>query len=156
MSQAPDQFDDLPGPLADDLRRLYGPSVAPSPGVDQAILNRARAHVAGRKRTLLLRRVAGAAAAVVLITAAVIPTIQRTRHPARPPVARQAAAAAAANDVNADGAVDIRDALALQQSINAGRAGAGANDVNGDGVTDRRDVDAIATFAVRLDKGATR
>ena len=148
MPQDPAQFDELPDPLAEDLRQLYRADIQASPAVDQAILNRARAHVAGRKRTLLLRRVAGAAAAVILIAAAVIPTIQRTRHPARPAVARQV------NDINADGAVDIRDALALQQSINAGRAT--AHDINGDGVTDKRDVDAIAMLAVRLDRGATR
>ena len=149
MSQDPADFDEIPDPLAEDLRQLYRADVRPSPAVDQAILNRARAHVAGRKRTLLLRRVAGAAAAVILITAAVIPTIQRTRHPARPAVAQQQA-----GDINADGAIDIRDALALQQSINAGRAI--SNDINGDGVTDKRDVDAIAILAVRLDLGATR
>jgi hypothetical protein len=148
MSQDPAQFDDLPDPLVEDLRQLYRADVRPSTAVDQAILNCARAHVASRKRTLLLRRVAGAAAAVILITAAVVPTIQRARHPDRPAVARNA------NDVNADGAVDIRDALALQRSIDAGRAG--AHDINGDGVIDKRDVDAIAMLAVRLDRGATR
>ena len=148
MPQDPAQFDGLPDRLAEDLRQLYGAEIRPSPALDQAILNRARAHLAGRKRTLLLRRVAGAAAAVILITAAVVPTIQRTRHPARPTVVRQV------NDVNADGAVDIRDALALQRSIDTGRAS--AHDVNGDGVTDKRDVDAIAMSAVRLDRGATR
>ena len=148
MPPDPDQCDSLPDPLATDLARLYRADVQPSPAVDQAILNRARAHVAGRKRTLLLRRVAGAAAAAILITAAVIPTIQRARHPERPAVVRHV------NDINADGAVDIRDALALQQSINAGRAS--AHDVNGDGVTDKRDVDAIAMSAVQLERGATR
>ena len=149
MPQDPAEFEDLPDPLVEDLRGLYRADVRASPAVDQAILNRARAHLAGRKRTLLLRRVAGAAAAVILITAAVIPTIQRTRHPARPAVARQQA-----SDVNADGAIDIRDAMALQQSINAGRAT--PHDITGDGVTDKRDVDAIAMLAVRLDRGATR
>src|SRR5688572_23735874 len=109
MPQDPSPFDDLPDPLADDLRRMYRVEVQPSPAVDQAVLNRARAHLAGRKRTLLLRRVAGAAAAVVIVTAAVIPTINRTRHPARPPVATQHP-----HDVTGDGVVDIRDALALQ------------------------------------------
>jgi hypothetical protein len=154
MSREPADSDNLPERLAADLGRLYRAEVTPSPAVDQAILNRARAHVAGRKRALLLRRVAGAAAAVILITAAVIPTIQRARHPATPAaVARQMI-----QDVNADGAVDIRDALALQRSIDAGRAAAAA-DINGDGAVDQRDVDAVAMLAVRLDardKGATR
>jgi len=148
MPHDPAEFDDFPDALAADLGRLYRADVTASPAVDQAILNRARAHVAGRKRTLLLRRVAGAAAAVILITAAVIPTISRNRPP-RAPVARQLI-----YDLNADGAVDIRDALALQRSIDAGRAG--AHDMNGDGVVDKRDVDAIAMIAVRLDKGVAR
>ena len=152
MSQDPGQFDDLPGPLADDLRRLYRADVTPSPLVDQAILNRARAHVAGRKRTGLLLRVAGAAAAVVLITAVLMPPLKQARRSARSPVARQVPVQV--SDINADGAVDIRDAMALQRSIDAGRAS--AHDINGDGVTDKRDVDAIAMSAVRLDRGTTR
>jgi hypothetical protein len=150
MPQDPTQFDDFPAPLAADLGRLYRADVTVSPAVDQAILNRARAHVAGRKRTLLLRRVAGAAAAVVLITAAVIPTIRQVNPAARPTAVRPV------NDINADGAVDIRDALALQRSLDAGRAAAGG-DINADGVVDKRDVDALAMQAVRLDRqGATR
>lgn len=148
MPQDPDQFDDLPDALTADLARLYRAHVQPSPAVDQAILNRARAHIVGRKRTLLLRRMAGAAAAVILVAVALIPAIQRTRHPVHPAVAQHA------HDVNADGAVDIRDALALQQSINAGRPA--VHDVNGDGIVDKRDVDAVAMLAVRLDRGATR
>ena len=157
MTRNSADIDDLPEPLGADLRRMYRAEIEPSPAVDQAILNRARAHFAGRKRTLLLRRVAGAAAAVILITAAVIPTMRRTQPP-RPPVARQLI-----HDVNADSTVDIRDALALQRSIDAGGAGGAGGvagrDVNGDGAIDRRDVDAIAMLAVRLDardKGATR
>jgi hypothetical protein len=148
MPHNPPHFDDLPDALTADLGRLYRADVTSSPAVDQAILNRARAHLAGRKRTLLLRRAAGAAAAVILITAAVIPTL-RSVNPARPTAARHV------NDINADGVVDIRDALALQKSIDAGRATA-AGDINGDGVIDKRDVDAIAMQSVRLDRGATR
>ena len=152
MSHEPAEFDDLPEPLRADLGRLYRADVTPSPAVDQAVLNRARAYFAGRRRGLLLRRAAGAAAAVILITAAVIPTINRYPHTNSAAVARRA------EDVNRDGVVDIRDALALQRAVEGGRPT--ANDVTGDGVTDRRDVDAIAMLAVRLDapagKGAAR
>ena len=147
MPQEPAHFDDLPDPLAADLARLYRADVTPSPAVDQAVLNRARAHLAGRKRALLLRRVAGAAAAVILITAAVIPTM-KMRQPARPAVVHRA------EDVTRDGVVDIRDAMALQKRITAGQAS--GYDVTGDGVTDKRDVDAIAMVAVRLDAGVRR
>jgi hypothetical protein len=150
MPQDPAEFDDLPEPLADDLRRLYRADVQASPAVDQAILNRARAHVAGRKRTLpLLLQVAAAAAAIILITAMLLPTMQSARRSStHRPIARQV------TDINADGIIDIRDALALQQSINAGRTS--AHDITGDGVTDKRDVDAIAMLAVRIDRGTTR
>jgi len=149
MSQDPTEFDDLPEPLVDDLRRLYRADLQASPAVDQAILNRARAHVAGRKRTLsLVLQVGAAAAAIVLITAMLLPTMQSARRSTHRPVARQV------TDINADGIVDIRDAMALQQSINAGRAA--THDITGDGVTDKRDVDAIAMLAVRIDRGATR
>lgn len=144
------EFDDLPDPLRADLARLYRADVAPSPAVDQNVLNRARAHFAGRRRGLLLRRAAGAAAAVILIAAAVIPTINRHPH-------TNSAVARRAEDINRDGVVDIRDALALQRAVDVGRLT--AHDVTGDGVTDRRDVDAIAMLAVRLDsagKGAAR
>ena len=148
MAPGSDPFDDLPDPLEADLARLYRAEVRPSPAVDQAILSRARAHAAGRKRALLLRRVAGAAAAAVLIAAALIPAVHHTRGPARPAVAQHA------HDVTGDGVVDIRDALALRRSIDAG--GANARDVNGDGAIDQRDVDAVAMTAVRLDRGAAR
>jgi len=152
MPQDPAQLDDLPDPLAEDMRQLYRADIQPSPAVDQAILNRARAHIAGRKRTLLLLRVAGAAAAVVLVTAALLPSLHSARRSARSPVARQVQA----SDINADGAVDIRDALALQRAIDAGRAAATHGDITGDGVIDKRDVDAIAMSAVRLDRGMPR
>jgi hypothetical protein len=141
------EFDDLPDALQGDLAALFRADVQPSPAVDQAVLNRARAHFASRRRSLLLRRVAGAAAAVVLISAALIPVLRRgemsTSHVAQ-----------RVEDVNGDGRVDIRDALKLQQELNTGLVK--GRDVNNDGVTDRRDVDAIANLAVRLDGGAVR
>jgi hypothetical protein len=148
MADDPREFDELPEPLMADLSRLYRADTPPSPAVDQAVLNRARAHLVGRKRLLLLRRVAGAAAAVVLIAAATIPFLLQSQPDVRPRVAHRA------EDVNADGVVDIRDALALQQELNRGPIKGW--DINGDGVTDRRDVDAIAMLAVRLDREVVR
>jgi hypothetical protein len=148
MPQDPEQFDDLPDPLTADLARLYRVEVPPSPAVDQAILNRARAHLAGRKRTLLLRRVAGAAAAIILVAAALIPMLSTDQG--------AVAAREAAGDINFDGAVDIRDAMALARRIDDKRTKP-AYDYNRDQSIDRRDVDAIAMQAVRLDRpGATR
>jgi hypothetical protein len=154
MPQDPDQFDDLAQPLVEDLRGLYRADIRPSPAVDQAILNRARAHVAGRKRTLLLRRVAGAAAAVILVAAALIPF----RHTDHDWATRQRASRDASQtraDIDINGAVDIRDALALARRIDE-KLTQPNNDLNGDNVIDRRDVDAIAMMAVRLDREPTR
>ena len=147
MPQDPVEFDELPEPLAADLHRLYRADVAPSPAVDQALLHRARAHLAGRKRVLLLRRVAGAAAAVILVAAALVPFIIENGQGDRAAVVHRA------EDVTGDGVVDIRDAMALQRRIEAGQAG---RDVTGDGVTDKRDVDAIAMMVVRLHAGVAR
>ena len=147
MDANPPELDDLPDALKGDLTALFRADVKPSPAVDQAILNRARAHFAGRRRSLLLRRAAGAAAAVVLISAALLPVLRRGETSTSHVVQR-------VEDVNGDGRVDIRDALKLQQELNTGLVQ--GRDVNNDGVTDRRDVDAIAKRAVRLDGGAVR
>jgi hypothetical protein len=151
MPQEPAEFDDLPDALAADLARIYRADVRPSPAADQAVLNRARAHFAGRKRVLLLRRVAGAAAAVILIAAVLIPAFHRTDH------GMAIGGQETRGDLNVDGTVDIRDALALARRIEA-KSTKPTNDYNGDRIVDRRDVDALAMMAVRLDsddKGRT-
>ena len=140
----------LPGPLRAELSRVYGVDASASPIVDQKILSRARAHLAGRRRLRLLLEVGAVAAMILLVIGIAIPVFTRTDHGYvhRERAERQAA------DVNGDGVVDIRDALALQRALNDGVIK--GYDVNRDGVTDRRDVDAVATMAVRLDRGATR
>jgi len=135
----------LPDPLIGELSRLYRRDAGVPAEVDRTIVNRARAHLAGRGRPRLLLRTAGVAAAVAAAVLAVAVLVHRP--------SRQVAAVA--GDVNHDGVVDIRDALALQQTLNRGVVE--GHDINHDGVTDRRDVDAIAMLAVRLDRaGAVR
>jgi hypothetical protein len=148
MSHQPADSEDLPEPLAADLSRLYRADVPASPQIDQAILNRARAHLAGRKRLLLLRRIAGAAAAVILIAAVLIPTLSRTDK-------GMTIKAEARGDINVDGTIDVRDALALARRVEENRTKP-INDFTGDKVVDRRDVDAVAMLAVRLDAGVMR
>jgi hypothetical protein len=58
--------------------------------------------------------------------------------------------AAGAMDINADGVVDILDALALSRMLREGAAAAAPWDITGDGVVDGRDVDALAAAAVLL------
>jgi hypothetical protein len=132
-------MDQLPDDLRSDLSRLYAVEPKHSPAIDQAMMNRAQAHMAGRKRFRLLLRVGGAAAAAVVLAVLLW----------HPPATRQVAARV--EDINRDGVVDIRDAMALQRELNGGQAKGG--DVNRDGVTDRRDVDAVAMAAVRLGPG---
>jgi hypothetical protein len=138
----------IPAPLRDELLGLYRAGAEPSPQLDQAVLNGARAHLAGRKRLLLLRRAAGAAAAAILIAAVLVPTLGRGE---RGVVINQEAR----GDINLDGQVDVRDALVLARRVEENRTKP-INDFTGDKVVDRRDVDAIAMMAVRLDGGVTR
>ncbi len=133
-----------PVPEPESLPRLVealrGLETAPRvpPEVDEAILAAARRSL-GRKRTRIVRLAPWAAAAAVLVAggAALIPTAE-----------------AQAADVNRDGVVDMRDALALARRIEAkGAGGAARPDLTGDGLVDRRDVDAVAAVALALAGG---
>lgn len=126
---------DLPDSLRDALRRTYGGSVRPDPSRDQQILNIAKAHYLRRgRRTRLMAAVASAAAVI-----AVVATVFVSQRPA-------STVAFAPHDVDRDGQVNIIDALAAAQALQAD----GAVDVNGDGVRDRRDVEAVARTVVNL------
>jgi hypothetical protein len=132
----------LPPQLARALGELYS-TPAVGARVDEAILNRARARFAGVRRMRPVLRVASlaAAAAIVLITFAVV-----VNRPDR------AVQVANQQDLNADGIVDIRDALYLAHHLEGAKT---QWDFNHDGRVDRQDADAIASTAVSL-KGGTR
>src|SRR5437763_3240708 len=115
----------LPDPLIAEFSRLYRAEPAVPPEVDRAILNRARAHLAGRGRLRLLLRTAGAAAAVAAVVAMVV-LLHFGQRPGAP-------LAAVAGDVNGDGVVDIRDAMLLARRLESGQPA--AQDFNHDGVT---------------------
>ena len=137
-----DQQDDpqLPPQLLRALGELHSTPDVPS-RVDEAILNRGRARLTGLRRMRLLRIASlVAAAAIVLLTLGIV-----MNRPARAPqVAGQ-------HDLNADGIVDIRDALYLAHHARAPEA---QWDFNHDGRVDRGDADVIAQQAVSLE-GAT-
>ena len=133
-------MDEIPDKLRSELTRLYDGGVRPSPTIDQAILNGARAHLASRRRFRLLLPLGGAAAAAALVFGVVL----WDRLAAKQVAGR-------VEDINGDGVVDIRDAMALQRGLDKGQIKGG--DVNRDGVTDRRDVDAVAMVAVRMKPG---
>ena len=146
---------DAPGPLKSELGWRYRTDIQSGPEIDQAILNRARAQLARRARLRpMLRMPWLATAAAILLVALMIPALYRYAHP-RPQLVVEVQRLA--GDVNDDGVVDIRDALALARKIEAKNAAFTQwDDVNGDKIVDRRDVDAAANLAVRINPGAVQ
>ena len=144
----PDEHD-VPPRLADDLAGIYGEAPHVPPSVDRSILTTARDEIVRRRaRHIRWAGLSAVAAGVAILVGVSVWTIRKSSPaPGRPAIAVRA------EDVNADGVVDIRDALRLANHL---RAAGGApatdagRDVTGDGVVDRRDVDAIAMAAVRL------
>jgi hypothetical protein len=73
--------------------------------------------------------------------------------PRQVPMSNPAAMAATnSRDLNADGRVDMIDALLLAEHVDTGSAST-ALDLNSDGKVDRRDSDSLATDAVKLERG---
>src|SRR4051812_22593768 len=101
--------DSIPPELQDALRKLYQPQVQVPSRVDDAILNRARAALAGKRRSRTWWRTS---AAVATAAAAVIAIAVVVHH--EPPA--QLASAAGPRDVNHDGRVDVLDALQVARS----------------------------------------
>ena len=124
--------------LGEQLRRE---AMAERPEYSRELHEQVMRGVRSERATRNWRWPALAAAAAIVLLVLLVP--RQSHH-----------LATTADDVNGDGVVDIRDALALQQQLNRGSAG--SHDVNHDGVTNAGDVDAIAHAAVRLDGGAVR
>jgi hypothetical protein len=140
MSQPPDEFD-LPPGLADALRAAYAHRVEIPSRVDDALLSAAHEKFARRRRLRLTARWGTGLAAGL---AAVIALAILLHHPAAP------ARSLVKGDVNADGRMNMVDALALARHVAAADNLDPRWDVNGDGVIDQKDVDAIASAAVSL------
>ena len=124
--------DQLPEVVIAGLRKANKGRVFVPPELDAAILEKARANIGRRRKQRITPWLAAAAA--LMIAAFVIFT--------QSPNARE--------DVNRDGRVDIRDALALARKISDGKAQGSAWDFNHDGRVDQADVVAIAALAVKL------
>ena len=142
----PEQKSAAPERLVAALRDLSKDRLFVPPGVDEAVLVQARKHlktVARRQRRIVTLAPWMAAAASFLLVAWLAQMLIRSWTAAPPLIARE--------DIDRDGQVDILDAFALARQIEYG--GARNLDVNGDGVMDRRDIDAVASKAVRLEKG---
>lgn len=151
MSREEEQDDlELPKNLTSELWWRYCSEIQVPPEVDRAILNRAKAQMMRRGQLRPLLRVGWAAAAAIVILALLTPAIYQHFHP-RPQVA---VVSRATGDVNGDGVVDVRDALALARKVESRNASFTQwDDVNNDKAVDRKDVDAVAMLAVRIDRG---
>jgi hypothetical protein len=99
--------------------------------------------LAGISTLLGGRRLAPFTVAVVAMVAAGL-MVWQTVHPR---------AAARAEDLNADGQVDMLDAFALARELQQGRTPRPQLDLNDDGVVDERDVQILAARAVSLETG---
>jgi Dockerin type I domain len=135
---------EAPARLIEDLRALDSRVLFVSATVDQRVLAEARRHLTEKQtavgpwRVLRPRLALAACLAVLGLLAALF--VARSPRFAR-------------EDLNRDGAVDIRDAFALARSLKTGATRDRAWDFNGDGVVDHSDVDILAAQAVRLPNG---
>lgn len=143
MSVDPDQSD-LPEPLADALRSAYAHRVEIPQRIDESVFSAARAKFDHRRRLRMLVRWGSGVAAGLAAVIALAVVLHRPTAPAK---------AVAKGDVNADGQVNMVDALVLARHVAAGDQVESAWDVNHDGKVDQADVQALASAAVRLKQG---
>ncbi len=126
--------------LAHDLEALFEPKGMVPPHVDRAVMDLVARRLSARpehRRFVHWYTWAAAAAAVVVVAFLV-------RDITSPPqtVSRM--------DINADGVVDVIDALKLAKAVDAS-ATQSQWDINADGAVDDRDVDLVAAAVVRLE-----
>ena len=146
MNRPDEPEPEAPARLIEDLRALDSRVLFVSATVDERVLAEARRHLTegqtavGPWRVLRPRLALAACLAVLGLLAALFVTRS-------PRFARE--------DLNRDGAVDIRDAFALARSLKTGATRDRAWDFNGDGAVNRADVDALASQAVRLPDGGS-
>jgi hypothetical protein len=146
--KTPDQNESNEPQLDSRLGRALGglrkTSVFIPPAVDQAVLERAKPHLAQIRAQRSRRQRAQwlALAACVVLVAVVAET---ALHRGGTQFARE--------DLNRDGRVDILDAFQLARELKSGKAVSSANDFDGDGKVDGADVEFLAKRAVSLEKG---
>jgi hypothetical protein len=140
-----------PQGLEQSIQALYQPYFGVPGEIDERVLADAR-RVLHRPGLRFSFRPSVLATAAVLALAASVTFFLWTRHRTVPARVSQTAVA---GDLDADGRVDIVDAMVLAASIERHETAPAARDINGDGLVDRSDVDALALMAVRLDGGGT-
>lgn len=127
--------------LAEALRAAYTHRTPIPPIRDQFIRASAQAHFARRR---IVRQMITWGASVAAGLAAAIALIVLLNRPMQP------TSTVARGDINADGQVNIVDALALARHLSNRDASIKSWDFNNDGIIDQKDVDAIAQSAVTL------
>ena len=136
---------------ADGLR-LDDDRPAPAAATDQAVLeaiNARAGHIAAKRRRVLRTRITWAAAAVVALVLALLAYDTGTDR--TPAVQTNPEPVAQRQDVNADGAVDIVDAMLLARKIETGAATSREWDFDNDGTVDTADVELLAQQSVALE-----
>jgi hypothetical protein len=158
----PDSFNtrgepgDVPPELARDITRLLGGGSASLHEFDTSVLEDARRTMRARRtRQLILRAAPLAAAAGLALAASLVwPTfLGQSRgggSVARNHTAPGHSLASNEADINADGVLDILDALAFAQAIESQPSSSTLPDLNADGVVNRADADRIASLVVAL------
>lgn len=152
---------ELPGPLADDLRRVYGRASRVDERVDRAVLGAVERAGRRRPRLGLAWPAVGASSAGGLLAAAagiamlVVAGVLFTKNPPAQQQAQQKQMGRGGlprytntpADTNGDGVVDVLDVFRLARAVHAGAA---TRDFNNDGISDMGDVDALAARIVRV------
>jgi hypothetical protein len=163
--------DGVPEALGRDLGRAYlpGSPIGVPTEVDERIAALARARLTGRmagaaggarglswgrhlerRRALPMRLITmTSAAAALLLVMLVGPRLSRTPTPG--PGTTQIALF---GDIDADGRVDIVDALVLSKRVREGSASQNSWDIDDDGSVTERDAHAIRAMVVSLEGGA--
>ncbi len=137
-------FDDIPPRLKEALRGAYPRRGEVPPAVEEAILRRGRQITALRRSRWRLGLMGGIAAAASVLVAVGAWWGASIPRPA-------GLALVDPHDINADGQVDVRDALLLARWLGEGTAPIDRYDLNGDGKVDQMDIDLVAAAAVRLE-----
>lgn len=150
MSKKQQQHDNapnlrLPGPLVEDLNRLFDPPTEIPQKVNSLIADQAwrRCETIRTHRRIRRWGQVGAVAALIVF-------LVWFRDVPRRSSLSSAVTAAGIEDVDRNGQVNILDAFALAREIDGGRSLSQNWDVNRDGMVDRADVDEIAAAAVSL------
>ena len=127
-----------------DLKRIYRVEGSVGIEVDRAVMDAARAGLGRRDRSRFIRyAIAVGSVAAVFVCASLL--YFGGDGTGTPPVL-------AAQDINADGVVNIVDALKLARKIEVADVSSEKWDFNDDGVVDQADVDNVAMVAVAIEK----